>query len=44
MLRKIELKRQFNNQYDDGEGAEGSNHYEEIKKEVSEQVVILFLS
>ena len=39
MERKLKLKRQFDTDYDDGEGEKGS-FYEDLKKEVDEQATL----
>jgi len=39
-LRKIELKKQFDNVYDDGSGNADSTYYDELKKEVDSQATL----
>ena len=43
-MRKIELKKQFDNVYDDGSGNADSTYYDELKKEVDSQVLVYILS
>ena len=37
MERKLQLKRQFDQQYDGGEGGEGTSFYDDLRKEVDDQ-------